>query len=136
MIDPIGKTTITDLPSSLVFNSILPLSPSMSTWKMTAAFSMGLESEARTTETSTFAVGGGGLYLRPRRVFSCAERLTAAMTSRAILTVKMRRKRGDNMPALYPLRRPAGEWQIGRRRTLNPADDPQFPTRGRSPQVQ
>src|SRR5437899_1353358 len=35
---------------------------------MTAAFSMGLPSISRRTETSILAVGGGALYLRPRRL--------------------------------------------------------------------
>src|SRR5215469_7993206 len=40
---------------------------------MTAAFSMGLLSLSRRTETSILDVGGGALYLRPRRFESCAE---------------------------------------------------------------
>src|SRR5436309_12431044 len=40
---------------------------------MTAAFSMGLPSLSRRTVTSILEVGGGALYLRPRRLESWAK---------------------------------------------------------------
>src|SRR5579871_3705512 len=95
-----GSTSMTDFPSSLVFNSMLPLSPSR--WKITEAFSMGLESVSRTTVTSMREVGGGGLYLRPRCAESCAERLRPETAmSTAATTVTVRKRELNDMEELY-----------------------------------
>lgn len=70
---------------------------------MTAAFSIGLESVSRTTVTSMWEVGGGGLYLRPRWAESCAERLIPETATRATARVRERKEEQDNMRVLYPL---------------------------------
>src|SRR5579872_4217262 len=92
-------TSITDFPSSFVLSSMFPFSPKRS--KMTDAFSIGLESESRTTVTSMCEVGGGGLYLRPRWAESCADRLIPETAMRAI--ARERKEAGDNMALLYLL---------------------------------
>src|SRR5664279_854008 len=94
-VSPIARTSITDLPSSLVFNSMLP--GSFMVWKMTEAFSMGLPVESRTMVTSMREVGGGDLYLRPRLLLSWALALvdTIANANAAMITAKRKKGRRD-----------------------------------------